>query len=113
MNDTALSSGVVPPTGEPLADQRFELELPSGARAQVLRHGKGRHLVRAERMCPPGTNIGSMTWTLAVIAVKAMVDGKSLTLEDVEDLPDLDVLALTAAVLGKEPSAPGTLPSSG
>lgn len=107
---TALSSGVLVP--ESVTVTRYSTTLPSGATAQVMRQGTGKHLVLAERMCPRGTLPGSMTWNMAMIAVKCEVNGRALTLEDVEALPDLDVLALIAHALGKGALVDDISPSS-
>jgi hypothetical protein len=52
-------------------------------------------------MCKPGTVTGSVAWQLAMIAVKARVNGADLTVEQVEELDDLDILFLVGHVLGK------------
>ena len=52
-------------------------------------------------MCKTGAVTGSMPWQLALIAVKARVNGRDLTVEEVEELDDLDILFLVGHVLGK------------
>lgn len=97
---TSLASGIGLP-------DRYEVELPSGRKAQVLRHGKGKHLELAERMLPQSTVPGSMKWNMAYIAVKCLVDGNPVTYEDVEEMADLDVLRLVGEVLGKDGTVSG------
>lgn len=83
------------------APERYELELPSGRKATVLKKANGRHIERASRMA--GDGAGAMRLSMSMVAVKAQVDGKDLTLEDVLELEDHDVFALIGAVMGKAP----------
>lgn len=75
----------------PVPPDRFEVSLPSGAKAQILRRGKGKHISLASRMAG---GEGGMPLIFGMIAVKAQYEGRDLTIEDVEELPDLDVLEL-------------------
>lgn len=84
--------------------ERYELELPSGSKAQILRRGKGRHIELAARML--GQQPTQMQLSMAMVAVKAQVDGRALTFEDVQELEDFDVFALIGAVMGKAPVSP-------
>lgn len=86
------------------APERYELELPSGRKAQILKKASGRAIERAGRMA--GDGAGSMRLSMAMVAVKAQVDGKDITLEDVLDnIEDTDVFALIGAVMGKAPTS--------
>lgn len=93
-NHTSLPNGIGLP-------DRYEVELPSGAKAQVLRGGKGKHLELAERMAGAGASLASVRWQMAYIAVTCTVNGHPVTLEDVEEMPALDVVTLIGASLGK------------
>ncbi len=98
---TALGEVVpVPATSSP---DRYEVTLPSGAKAHILKKARGKHVVLAHRM---SGNEGGIKFVFGLIAVKATVDGRALTIEDVEEqLEDLDVMYLMAAVQGKDPSS--------
>lgn len=83
--------------------------LPSG-RAAVIRPGKGRDVKRAFQMAgPDGGNTGVL---FGMIAVKVTLDGRPLTIEDVDDLLDADVFVLLGEVMGKGLSLPATTSSS-
>lgn len=102
-SNTALSSGAVnAPEATTTELDRFEVTLPvSGKVASILRRGNGKLLLKAERLTGPGVAVGSMTWAMAMIAIKARIDGRDLTVEDVEDLDETDILFLMGEVLGK------------
>lgn len=54
------------------------------------------------------TKDGAMALSMAMIAVKATIDGQALTFEEVCDLPDSDVWVLMGACTGKGLSSPPT-----
>lgn len=101
---TALATGVVP-TPPSVASPYYDETLPSGTPVQILRRGTGKHLILAERMAKPGTAFGTMPWYLCLVAVKVRVNGRDVTVEEVEEMDDLDVVFLVGKVLGKGPSA--------
>jgi hypothetical protein len=105
---TVLASAV-PGPGEPAATpgcpaDRYEVKLPSGRIAYVLRKGKGRHIQAAARMA--GMNADQMSLSMAMIAVKVLLDGQALTFEDVLELDDADVWPLLGHAMGKGDSSP-------
>lgn len=109
MNDQPTNVSLSPElmakvAGQSTDQERYELELPSGRKAQILRRGTGKHVERASRMA--GDGAGSIALSMAMVAVKAKVDGRDLTLEDVRELEDVDVLRLIGAVMGKAPDSP-------
>jgi hypothetical protein len=77
---------------------RREHTLTSGVKVQVLTHGKGKHLRQASRIAGPGTD--QMTFSMAMVAVKALVEGKAVTLEDLLEMDDNDVLEMIGIVMG-------------
>lgn len=81
---------------------RFEVTLPSGAKAQILKRGKGKHISLASRMAG---GEGGMKLIFGMIAVKALYNGRPLTIEDVEDLPDIDVLELIGHTMSPKMAA--------
>lgn len=88
----------IPPSADP---DRCEVTLPSGAKASILIKAKGKHVMLAHRM---SNNEGGVRFIFAMIAVKAIIDGRALTIEQIEEeVCDLDVLELMAIVQGKTP----------
>lgn len=103
-------ASAVPGPGEPAASpgcpaERYEVSLPSGRIAWVLRKGKGKHIQAAARMAGP--NAEQMTLSMGIIAAKALIDGQPVTVEDVLEMDDGDVWKLLGAVMGKGGSSPG------
>lgn len=98
----AASAGGSPPSPpdppKPPGQERREIVLPSGTKAQVLVNGKGKHLRQASRMAGPGTD--QMTFSMAMCAVKALIEGQPITLEDLYEMSDEDVLSLIGDVMG-------------
>ena len=91
--------------------ERFEVTLPSGATARVLKKGKGADIMIATRMAGGMQDQGK--FLMAMIAVKAVIDGRALTIEDVLELDDLDGMALIGHVMsgaGGKASAGDTSP---
>lgn len=78
--------------------ERYEVTLPSGRVASILARGKGKHVRHASRLA--GSGASEIALTLAMIAVKCLVDGKPLTVEDVDELDDSDVWVLMGKVMG-------------
>ena len=108
MSHTALSSGVV------VADDREEIELPSGAKAQILKHWYGKHIRLASRIAGHNAIPGDYAFGCAVIAVRAKVNGTPIAVEDLEGMWADDVQTLWGYCMGKggRPSPLGTSPSS-
>lgn len=71
-----------------------ELTLPSGRRV-VLREGKGRDLLNAQRIAHTPEEIA-----YALIAELTELEGKKLVLEDLLELDIKDVLRLQTELLG-------------
>jgi hypothetical protein len=87
-----------------MKDMQF-ITLSDGRKA-TWRKGKGRDLLAASRMA--GGN-EPMRIAFGLIAVLVSVDGKALTIEDVEDLDMADVLALQGQVMGNAASLGGSI----
>lgn len=94
------SQGGLPDAGKanalpetPLAPGEERFPLPSGV-VCVLRPGKGRDLLAAQRMA--GTDPNQITY--GIIAVLAKFDGQKKVLEDVLDMPLGDVMTLMGKV---------------
>lgn len=83
------------------------LTLPSGALA-TLRRGKGRDLMRAQRIVPG--NAEPMAVTFALIAELTEINGKPIVYEEVLEMDLQDVLQLLPEALGNFPLPP--LPDS-
>ena len=97
-----------------LQEERYEVTLPSGAKAQILKHCKGKHLMMAGRF-DPLAQPGTIQWGRCMVAVRAHVNGAPLALEDIDDLWGDDFYVLMDHCLGKggRPDlASATLPSS-
>ena len=77
--------------------------LPSGACAEIS-PGNGKTLRKAARMAGGGDD--PMAVSYGLIALLAKVDGKDLTIEDVDAMDLEDVLALQGEVTGKKRSSP-------
>jgi hypothetical protein len=88
------------------------IALPSGAVA-LIRQGKGRDLMRAQRVVP--TNAEPIAVTFALMAELVEVDGKKLVYEDVLEMDLGDVLRLLPEVVGEGdvPQRPDLPASSG
>lgn len=80
-----------------------EIELTQGRTASI-RPGKGRDLLAAARMA--GNVNEPMKLALGIIAQLVTIDGKALTIEDVEDMDLTDVLKLQGEAMGNVPSFP-------
>ena len=81
--------------------------LPSG-RAAVIREGRGRDLIQAQRAV--GRAAESTALLQALVAILCTVDGNELTYEDVLEMPVADVLMLEGEVLGNFPQAASPMP---
>lgn len=81
------------PAETPLAPGEERFPLPSGV-VCLLRPGKGRDLLAAQRMA--GTDPNQVMY--GVIAVLAKFDGQKKVLEDVLDMPLGDVMTLMGKV---------------
>lgn len=91
---TALG-GVVQPHPE-----RYEVTLPSGAKAQILRECKGKHLMMAGRF-DPLAQPGTIQWARCMVAVRAHLNGAPLALEDTDEIWGDDFYVLMDHCLGK------------
>ncbi len=67
------------------------IDLPSGAKAERSRF-KGKHVKEAIRAADGDQSLVMF----AMIAASTLIDGKRLTLEEIEELDGMDVLALMA-----------------
>jgi len=85
-----------------MTEDRFEITLPSGAKAQILRHAKGKHIRMASRMAAAFGQKDDLAVDYGLIAVKALYNGKPLTIEDVDELPQADVFELLMYVNEKK-----------
>lgn len=95
-----------PETKTPAAGKNAQtVQLPDG-RTAVVEEAYGRHLVTAGRMA--GTQ-DPMKIMMGLIAATTTIDGKALTIEDVEDLPLSALNPLMQKVGGgNAPSLPGS-----
>lgn len=89
---TSLGAGVIP-----LDPQRTRYTLTSGKVADLL-PGKGKHLRLASQML--GDRSDQVSQNFALISVLVRLDGRDLTLEDVEELDMHDVGELMTIVRG-------------
>jgi len=82
------------------------VDLPSGSTATV-HQAYGRHLKQAGRMAGGEVAQNPMMLTFALIAATVTIDGTAVTMEDVDEMPIDDVLALQREVMGGNASLPG------
>jgi hypothetical protein len=94
-------------THQPPAPVTRTVTLPS-RRAAVIRAGRGRDLIQAQRAV--GRTAESTALLQALVAILCTVDGKELTYEDVLEMPVADVLMLEGEVLGNFPQAASPAP---
>lgn len=90
-----------------MAENQRRITLPSG-RVAMVREGRGRDLIQAQRAV--GKTAESTAMLQALAALLCQVDGKDLIYEDVLDMPVADVLMLEAEVLGNFPQAASPMP---
>ncbi len=93
--------------GAPTKSGRREVKLPSGAQVSILAKLKGKHLKAARRAASAGDGIDEENVLHALIAQAAVIDGKAITMEDVDEMDLDDVLYLRAFVSGNDPSSEG------
>jgi len=86
-----------------------DVPLPSGKKASI-RRGKGRDLVLASRMAGGGTDTIRLTY--GIIAVLTRIDGKPITIEDVDEMDLPDVMKLMGEVVGNGGSSLNSISSS-
>lgn len=67
-----------------------EMELPVSKKTAVIKEFKGKHIREAQRI--GGDDTGKMLF--AMIALCVEVDGKPVTMEDLDEMPGMDVLTL-------------------
>jgi hypothetical protein len=84
-----------------------QITLPSG-RVAIIREGKGRDLIHAQRAVGRTTETHALLQ--ALVAMVCTIDGKELCYEDVLDLPVADVLTLEGEMLGNFPEAASPMP---
>lgn len=83
------------------AEEVRTVPLPSGATA-TIRPGKGRDIRLA--LMAVGTPFDSGRYRFALMARKIKIDGRQLTLEAMDELPEDDVETLMVEVSGPSPS---------
>lgn len=107
-DQTALASGIVS------AVDREKYTLPSGAVAQVMTVCKGKHLALASRIAGVSEPPGSYRFGLALVSVRALINGAPITIEDLDDMWSDDVMMLWGICMGKggSPEPVSTSPSS-
>lgn len=91
---TIPDAAVAPSAATALA-AAHEIALPSGAVASI-RHGNGRDLRMAQMAS--GQPFDALKFEYALVAQVATIDGKKLTVEQIDTLPIGDVLELQAEV---------------
>lgn len=84
------------------AHVRYDFPLPSGRVAQILRTPKARHMRNGQRVAGKD---GSMV-NYAIMAEVCLIDGMSVTAEDMMDLDMADGIVLLGEVFAPE-SKPG------
>lgn len=92
--------------------ERYEVTLPSGAKAQILKHAKGKHIRLASRMAANQKHKDDLATDFGLVAVKALYNGKPLTIEDVDELPQADVFELLMYVNEKKRASDGSAPDA-
>lgn len=96
------------PPGLNSPNERYEVVLKDGTTcAQILRKGKGKHLRQAARIAGQGAD--QMTFSMAMVAVKALVNREEVTLEQLLEMDDGLVLELIGYVMGGEEAWKKTL----
>lgn len=83
---------------------RKTITLPSGRVASILVKYKGRHVIQASRMA--GGVSDQMKFVFAIIAVKTLIDGQPITVEDIEEMDGDDVMKLMGEAMGKGDTSP-------
>lgn len=79
--------------------ERYDFELPSGKKASMIMNAKGKHLRQAARQA--GQNPTQYDAYAAMIAVKTLIDGQAITVEDLDDFDEDDVGILMYEATGK------------
>lgn len=93
-------------------EDTFDVTLPSGAVATILRKYKGKHLLQASRMAGGMSDLIRLVF--AIIAVRARVNGKKLTIERIEGMAGDDVMILMArTVFGRDETPSDEAPRAG
>lgn len=90
---TALGAGLIP-----LAPGRDRYTLSTGKVADV-RKGKGRDLRLAARMA--GDDSEPIAYEFALVAIKALINGQPVTIEDIDELSDVEASELLGICRGK------------
>lgn len=87
-----------------LAAGEWRETLPSGAVATLV-PAKGRHLVQAAR----GAGGDAIKISFGILAATVKIDGRPVTLEDIEDMNLADVTRLMGLVQGNDGTSPASI----
>jgi hypothetical protein len=77
-----------------------QINLPSGKTAEIAEF-KGKHIIEAQKIAGGSTE----RITLAMISLVTTIDGKSVLMEELEEMDGFDVLALMGEFAGNPLSA--------
>jgi len=100
MNNAGIKIEIPDTAAAPVEEIRT-VPLPSGAVA-TIRPGKGKDIRLA--LMAVGTPFDTGRYRFALLARKVKIDGKQLTMEEVDELPEGDVETLMVEVNGERPS---------
>lgn len=85
---------------------RRQIDLPSGARCDILERIGAIHVVRAARLVGAADQANMSAMTAAMVAVTCLIDGRAMTYEEVLDesdgLSSADLWALYGIGMGKD-----------
>lgn len=101
---TAAAAKAAPVAAAAVKSYPFDITLPSGKVATIMRKMKGRDMVQAEQIVPDDK--AKMARSFAMIAPVVKLDGKQLVMEDFLEIEFDDIDELVEAVMGKSPSSP-------
>lgn len=94
----ALGAAMSTPAGAASPGDRNEIELPTGSKASILKKWKGKHVLQASRAA--GGMADQMRFVFGIIAVKTLIDGAAITIEDIDEMDGDDVMKLIGAAMG-------------
>lgn len=86
-------------------ENRVDVKLSDGRTASVLYAMKGKHLRQMGRMV--GANPDKFQSILAQVVVATLIDGRSLTLEELDDWDDDDIYAIIMGAQNAKEAAKG------
>lgn len=93
----------------PPPSDRYEVLLPSGRKARVLRRITGKHIRDAEAIVGPRFASNMQALNQAIIALCVLVDGQTVRYEDVLEWDSADTWTLYGIGLGKgAPDSPAS-----